>query len=148
MGLTADIVHDSRNKVQHLAVITGVRIRNIDDVQAAELFDGGYLRRIDGGGRFHHVHYFAHLLLMRKRHFQVSSGWELHRRQSERVVILLLHVDPVGARGKVQESAAAGKVSLASQARKLRGAYQHTRCRHCYPVFIDDRNEKSEAGLG
>src|SRR5438552_462977 len=47
-----------------------------------------------------------------------------------------------------KESAAAGKVSLASQARKLRGAYQHTRCRHCYPVFIDDRNEKSEAGLG
>ena len=45
---------------------------------AQELFDGGCLRRIDGGRRLHYVYHFPHFLLVRKRHFQVSRGRELH----------------------------------------------------------------------
>jgi len=62
--LPEDIVDDPGNKVQRVAVVAGVRVGQVDNVNAGELLLIGDLRGIDSGRRLDHIDYLAHLLLV------------------------------------------------------------------------------------
>src|ERR1700758_765972 len=89
MGLRVLIKHHSRNETQSVPVIASVRIRNVNDVDPAELFLRRNLGGIDRRRGLHYIYGLADFLFMSQRYFQRSRG--LNGGQSENIEILFLN---------------------------------------------------------
>src|SRR5208282_2015407 len=84
--LPENIVDNPGNKVQRVAVVTGIRVGKVDNVNAGELLLVRDLGGIDGGRGLDHIDYLAHLLLVGEsdinvRNIDVRRSAGLDRRQ-------------------------------------------------------------------
>ena len=67
MGLTVRVLHHSGDIVEHVAIIVGRRIWNIENIETCKLLGGCDLLRINRRRRLNHVHDFLDLLEMEER---------------------------------------------------------------------------------
>ena len=64
VGLSGGVLHHARNEIQHLAVVISCRVRDVDYVEAGDLFLGRDLGGVDGRRRFAYVYYRPHFAEM------------------------------------------------------------------------------------
>ncbi len=140
--LSVHVLHDAGDEVEHVAIVMRGGIRDVEDVESAEGLLRGNLSRIDGGRRFDHIDYLAHLLLVRKSDIDVRRSAGLDRRQHRGIETLFFDAELVSAGGQVGELAVAGKIGDAAQRNRLRSSLQkYERRRYSNIVFIVDRDQ-------
>jgi hypothetical protein len=111
MRLRVLIEHHSWNETQSVPIIAGVRVRNVNDVDPAELFLRRNLGGIDGRRGLHHIYRLADFLFMRQSYLKRSRG--LNGGQREDIEILFLNAQLPRRASQPSEMAPAGSVSVA-----------------------------------
>jgi hypothetical protein len=141
MGLARGILHDARDEIQHIAVVVGRGIREVNDVQSGDLFFGGNLPRINSWGRFFHIDDRLDFLEVGKSDVhRVSNFWQ-DGGQDCRIEALLLDSKLKDARGQAGEDATSGEVGFAMQRVGLRGGTeQHEGRAYGNAIFVRDRD--------
>jgi hypothetical protein len=142
------ILHDAGDEVKDVAVVVGAGIDDVDDVEPADGFLGGDLRRVDGDWRFVDVDNLAHFPLMRQDNFEDRTGRDLDDGFDDFIEAFFFDSKLIGSGRQRRKRAAAGEVGEAAKRGQRRGLDKHASGRDGDSILIGDGNGGSRNRLG
>src|SRR4029077_16727075 len=113
------VLHYSRNVVEHVAIVVGRGIGNVEDIQTGELLGRRGLLWVDRGRRLSYVYDFFDFLEMGERHVQAGDLANLNRLPRDNVETRLFYAELPEAGSQVAKIAVTCEVGLAPERRCL-----------------------------